>query len=795
MDTLPAISCKVLITVPLRALLDQFAVDFPGFCKVGTRHNEKIDLNANGFLAVTPSVHLLHKLKFDAIFVDEAHHPLAKKLPQAKELFQFSATLEGEEGVDFQYAMGKAIEDGVLCDYDITVPAVTLHHAYVCLADLLLKQAGRFRRVLAYCNTVEEAKRFQMVLKELGLAAWHINAKTGWKQRKRVMDEFTGVLKKPVHVLVTVEVLGEGINIPNADTCMFVEPRNSYRSIIQAIGRILRQHPAKPLGHIILPAVALPQRGPDHVPVPSSSAESKQQTKNCKEQSLSQKAHVSRSTVELQGCPAGLGHSADMSLLENLETGKDVHVRTPQSTGVRDESSDANEETGRGAETMGNGPVRGTELLHAPQEDQTSSYQRQGSVSSKQGRTNHNQFTTTAGSRAGAAVQSQMLPESRAIGSSSRPNPLATSGGQTVGRSHEGGRVKSRNAEMNSGPNKTLEDKELETNVPDRSRMGFRYGRRVRHQSLEGVGSLGREYQSQLDRFLAKLMQADERLIGSSAGHRIQVVDCRIGVAGEVGMDAVTNAIYGRLTAFLRQMDPWEVRFERLEEFVREHQRFPNKGSKDGFEASLGSWWSNQGRFVKLGRLPAHSLQRLESTSVALIQQRVGKWLAGGREAIFKQRCQDLRKHMHTHKQLPSRSSPDPETRKLGVWLWSLRRSSPRSRAKDINLLKAVHPLVEQLFQWDMHPLKIKEVSWSRKLEELSTFVSQNRRLPTVHRASRSERRLYDWLWRQRSRIWTGNLPEKFVAALQDGHPLLSEAVAIAESNSLNMRRDKEKVK
>ena len=191
--------------------------------------------------------------------MDEAHHPLPPKLPKGKELFQFSATLEQEEGIDFQYTMGKAIEDGVLCDYDITVPAVTAHHAYVCLADLLLKQAGRFRRVLAYCNTVAEAKRFQMVLEELGLGAWHINARTGWKERKRVMDEFTGSLKKPVHVLVTVEVLGEGINIPNADTCMFVEPRNSYRSIIQAIGRVLRHHPAKPLGHIILPAVAVPE--------------------------------------------------------------------------------------------------------------------------------------------------------------------------------------------------------------------------------------------------------------------------------------------------------------------------------------------------------------------------------------------------------------------------------------------------------------------------------------------------------------------------------------------------------
>ena len=931
--------------MPLLALLDQFAADFPGFCKVGKGHNEKIDFDAHGFIAVSKSVHLLQKVTFDAVLVDEAHHPLPKKFPKAKELFQFSATLE-EEGIDFQYTMGKAIEDGVLCDYDITVPAVTAHHAYVCLADLLLKQAGRFRRVLAYCNTVAEAKRFQMILEELGLGAWHINAATGWKERKRVMDEFTGSLKKPVHVLVTVEVLGEGVNIPNADTCMFVEPRNSYRSIIQAIGRVLRHHPAKPLGHIVLPALAVPQRGPDHVPVAPTSTELelKQQT-NCKEQSLSQKAPISCSVTALPGCPGGQEHKADISLLETLEA--EEAVRKRQSTGVRDDSSDANEETVQCAGTMGNGPVRGRELLDVAQKSQTSSKQRQGSVSSKKGRTQHNQGTMTAGSPTGSAVQSQMRPQSQAIGSSSRTNrlpsqvaemnsglqnhktlegkeletsvmegnkigfrraigsslgtsgqtggrsqeggrvksptaemnsglqnhktlegkeletsvmegnkigfrraigsSLGTSGqtggrsqeggrvksptaemnsglqnhktlegkeletsvmegnkigfrraigsslgtsGQTGGRSQEGGRVKSPTAEMNSGlqNHKTLEGKELETSVTDRNKMGIRYNRRLKLQSLDGVGSSAQEYQSQLDRFLTKLMQADERLIGSSAGHRIQVVDCRIGVAEKVGMDSATNAIYGRLTALLKQTDPWEVRFESLEEFVREHQRFPNKMCMDSsLEVSLSNWWSNQIMKVKFGRLPAHRLQSLQSSSVALIQRRVGKWLAGGPEAIFKQKCQDLRKHMKKHNQLPSRSSPDPETRKLGEWLWSKRRGGARSRLKEINVLKALHPLVEQLFQWDMQPLNIIETLWSRNLEELSTFVSQHGRLPRTYKTSRSESRLYDWLWRQRSRIWTGNLPEKLVAALQDAHPLISEAVAMAESDSLNI--------
>ena len=749
--------------MPLRALLDQFAADFPGFCKVGMGHNEKIDFGAKGFIAVSKSVHLLQKLTFEAVFVDEAHHPLPPKLPRGKELFQFSATLEQDEGIDFQYTMGKAIEDGVLCDYDITVPAVTVHHAYVCLADLLVKQAGRFRRVLAYCNSVAEAKRFQMVLEELGLAAWHINGMTQWKERKRVMDEFTGIMKKPVHVLVTVEVLGEGINIPNADTCMFVEPRNSYRSIIQAIGRILRHYPAKPLGHIILPAVAVPERGPDHVPVPPPSAESKQHTKNSKEQVLSQKihkTHVSRSLVELPGC-----------------------------TGVRAGPSDANEDTAQGAETMGNGPVRSRELLYAPQEHQTSNKQQQGSVSSKNGRTQHKQGTMTTGSLADAALQSPMLPESRAIGSSSRRNPLVTSGGQTVRKSQEGGEVKSRTrtAEMHSGTpsHKTLEGKELETAVTDGNKMGIRYNRRVRLQSLEGVGSSAQEYQSQLDRFLAKLMQADERLIGSNPGHRIQVVDCRIGVTGEVGMDATTDAIYGRLSTFLMQTDPWEVRFESLEEFVREHQRLPGRQGTEIFEVRLGEWLSTQQRALQSGRLPSQRLQRLQSTSVALIQQRVGKWLAGGYEAIFMQRCQDLRRHMQKHNQLPDRRSPDQKTRQLGSWLQNLRLGSPRSRAKEMNALKAMHPSVKKLFQFDRHPLKIKKVPWYKQFEKLGTFVRQHGRLPSKHLVSESEFKLASWLSLQRSRICSGSLPENLVAALQDAHPLLSETVAIAQSKSL----------
>ncbi|CAE7365657.1 irc3, partial [Symbiodinium sp. CCMP2456] len=250
------ISGKVLVIVPSRLLLEQFAAEFPTFCKVGTGYNTNINKSALGFIAVSDSVHLLEKIDIEAVFVDEAHHPLPPGMPGTEELFLFSAT--HRDTADFEYSMGKAVEDGVLCDYDLTVPFVSGGHAYVGLAHLLLHHPGRFRRVLAYCNTVNEAKLVQHAFEEVGMAAWHINGRTNPRKREEVMQAFSGRMQKPVHVLVTVQVLGEGVNIPNADTCMFVEPRDSYTSIVQAVGRVLRQHTAKPLAHIILPAVTLP---------------------------------------------------------------------------------------------------------------------------------------------------------------------------------------------------------------------------------------------------------------------------------------------------------------------------------------------------------------------------------------------------------------------------------------------------------------------------------------------------------------------------------------------------------
>ncbi|CAE7911378.1 IRC3 [Symbiodinium necroappetens] len=77
------VSGKVLVIVPSRLLLEQFAPEFPTFCKVGTGYNKNINQSALGFIAVSDSVKFLKNITFAAIFVDEAHHPLPPGMPDS----------------------------------------------------------------------------------------------------------------------------------------------------------------------------------------------------------------------------------------------------------------------------------------------------------------------------------------------------------------------------------------------------------------------------------------------------------------------------------------------------------------------------------------------------------------------------------------------------------------------------------------------------------------------------------------------------------------------------------------
>ena len=748
-------------------------------------HNKRIDFDAKGFLAVTDSVHLLKRLKFDSIFVDEGHHPLPPKMPESTELYLFSATHKDEP--DFRYTMGQAIEDGVLCDYDITVPALTAHHAYVCLADLLLKQTGRFRRVLAYCNSIAEAKRFRMVLRKLGLAAWHINARTPLKKRVTVIEEFAGPLTKPVHVLVTVEVLGEGINIPNADTCMFVEPRNSYRSIIQAIGRVLRHHPAKTLAHIVLPAVAIPNSG--SAPVSPSGfgnqlSEGEEQLNAREANGLTcQGRELPTSQVQqhLQARNARTFSPPHDEVASRPKSPAAINAAAPPATtrrqgdtfhsafhsngqqGEKVRSNHGNFDTSPLKRKRGNGNYAEPETRVSPsamthrQQDCVQQEHPQTPCGSIESQHRHQPMQKPQ-----KELQNPNLERFRAdtcdLTTAGRPGVFEGFGS---GIENEGPNMQKTQAKMRSKLHQTFKLK-----ASGRSPM------------------FNQQFSNQLERFLATLTMADHRLVGATAGYRIQVADCTLADAGAGMMEGWTTEIYTRLSVILSGYDRWETRFSDLEAFVGEHGRLPRRQGESRYEKSLNLWLHSQCAAFRQRRLVLHRFQKLLSASSRLIRRRVEGWQTGDTDGLFMERCDELRAYVQLHHSLPDwpgrRTWIGSKLQKLANWLAGVQRGNIRLDAGKMKMLQEVHPLVKaEVQKWQNSP-RLQRSTWEQKFGQLCGFVAATGRLPKSRTERKVEQSSYNWLRIQCRKLLAGSLPADMAQRLRNAHPLIAAHVDIS---------------
>ncbi|CAK9051258.1 Putative ATP-dependent helicase IRC3, partial [Durusdinium trenchii] len=202
-------------------------------------------------------------------------------------------------------------------------------------------------------------------------------------------------------------------------------------------------------------------------------------------------------------------------------------------------------------------------------------------------------------------------------------------------------------------------------------------------------------YENQLECFLGALVQADHRWIGAdaAAGHRIQIVDCSLGLEGELGVDGFMKEVYGRLDAVLSQRDGWETRFRELEAFVEKNGRLPR--------------WSARSD---------------------LIRRRAEGWTTGDRDGGFQQNCRELKEYIELNGKIPTKAKPDSSGSRLAMWLHRVRSTAAHdAKPERRKMLEEVHPLVKELLQnWDDSPLKINRVKWEKHLEKVLHIVKKH---------------------------------------------------------------------
>ena len=202
------------------------------------------------------------------IIFDEAHHATAKTWQSIVDYFEdvpmigltaTPARMSGESlghifdelvlGVDEQYLMG----NGYLANYDYYAPSVMKHDFEMRgsdfdqqkVADLfekkkiygdILKYVDPERKTIIYCPNIA----FSESLSSMIPGSVHFDGSTPKEERRQIVKDFKD---GKIRVLLNVDLIGEGFDVPDCDTVILLRPTMSLTLYIQQSMRALRPKP------------------------------------------------------------------------------------------------------------------------------------------------------------------------------------------------------------------------------------------------------------------------------------------------------------------------------------------------------------------------------------------------------------------------------------------------------------------------------------------------------------------------------------------------------------------------
>ena len=129
------------------------------------------------------------------------------------------------------------------------------------------------KNAVAFCSTIPESKRiseyFERTVKAyigyereqgnevsgLECEVRHVDGSMDMANRKEKLSWLADTSDESCHVLSNVRCLSEGVDVPNLDAIMFLQPKKSRVEVVQAVGRVMRRFTGKDYGYIILPVV------------------------------------------------------------------------------------------------------------------------------------------------------------------------------------------------------------------------------------------------------------------------------------------------------------------------------------------------------------------------------------------------------------------------------------------------------------------------------------------------------------------------------------------------------------
>ena len=221
---------------------------------------------------------------YDVMYVDEAHHSAAGSWGSViahfspRDLVGLTATPERTDGRDITHLFGgryttelrlwEAVDDQLLAPFEYVgvddgtdlrdVAWHTGDYAVGALSSLYTVDHERVRRIhqaitrwveypqlmraLGFCVSVSHAEFMAAEFTKLGLAADYLVGNHNHTHRDRVLARLRN---GQLQVVFSVDVLGEGIDVPDVDTLLLCRPTQSSVLFAQQLGRGLRLAPGK----------------------------------------------------------------------------------------------------------------------------------------------------------------------------------------------------------------------------------------------------------------------------------------------------------------------------------------------------------------------------------------------------------------------------------------------------------------------------------------------------------------------------------------------------------------------
>lgn len=203
-------------------------------------------------------------------------------------------------------SFGEAVEAGLLTDYKVLVLAVDEGSITRQFQDLLTDEDGQLNiddvarmvgcwkglstrgtdrdrgetdedaapsgvvepmnRAVAFAANIRESQRvarmFERVSEQLTeenpedllLRAEHVDGGMNVAQRSKKLRWLESDIEQgECRILTNARCLSEGVDVPNLDAVLFLNPRNSQVDVVQSVGRVMRRAKNKQYGYIILP--------------------------------------------------------------------------------------------------------------------------------------------------------------------------------------------------------------------------------------------------------------------------------------------------------------------------------------------------------------------------------------------------------------------------------------------------------------------------------------------------------------------------------------------------------------